>query len=215
MSKKIIIYGAGGHAESCISLIEKTQEFEILGLIGLKSEVGKKILDYYVIGSDNDISEVVKASKKVIIGIGGVNKNSTQIRAEIYKKLNLYKLEFPVIYPESANISKKILLSDGVTVFNNVTIGPNVKVGLCSILNNNCLIEHGVSIGSFCHISTGAIINGNTFIGDNSFIGSGAIIKNGLKIGKNCYVGMGEILKKDLPDNTVYTNGKDSKLIKL
>jgi sugar O-acyltransferase (sialic acid O-acetyltransferase NeuD family) len=214
MSKKIIIYGAGGHAESCISLIEKNEEFEIIGLIGLKSEIGKQVLDYSVIGSDDDISEAMKLSNKVIIGIGGVNKKSTFIRAEIYNKLNLYDLVYPVISSKSANISKKTLISDGVTIFNNVTIGPNVKVGLCSILNNNCLIEHGVSIGRFCHISTGAIINGNSFIGDYSFIGSGAIIKNGLKVGKNCYIGMGEILTIDLPDDTIFINGKDSKLIK-
>ncbi len=38
MSKeKIILIGAGGHAESCIDVIEQEDRFEIAGLIGLEN----------------------------------------------------------------------------------------------------------------------------------------------------------------------------------
>ena len=40
MKKKIILIGAGGHAESCIDVIKKNKKYQIVGLIGTKSEVG-------------------------------------------------------------------------------------------------------------------------------------------------------------------------------
>jgi FlaA1/EpsC-like NDP-sugar epimerase len=44
--KKIIIIGAGGHAKSCIDVIEKSKNFKIIGLFASKKELGNKILGY-------------------------------------------------------------------------------------------------------------------------------------------------------------------------
>ena len=41
--KKIIIVGAGGHARSCIEVVESEGNYKIAGLIGLKSEIGAEI----------------------------------------------------------------------------------------------------------------------------------------------------------------------------
>ena len=40
--KKIIIIGAGGHAKSCIDVIEKSKKYKIIGLFASKKELGKK-----------------------------------------------------------------------------------------------------------------------------------------------------------------------------
>ena len=46
MKKNIIIIGAGGHATSCVDVIEKTKKFKIIGLVDKKKKefirVGKK-----------------------------------------------------------------------------------------------------------------------------------------------------------------------------
>jgi hypothetical protein len=41
--ENIILIGAGGHALSCIDVIEQENKYSIHGLVGLKDEVGKKI----------------------------------------------------------------------------------------------------------------------------------------------------------------------------
>ena len=53
--KKLFLLGAGKHAESCIDVIESTKKFKIIGLIGKKSELGKKVCGYKVIYKDEDI----------------------------------------------------------------------------------------------------------------------------------------------------------------
>ena len=57
MKEKIIIIGSGGHAKSVIEVIESTDNWEIFGLIGLKSELNKKVLGYKVLGTDEDLKE--------------------------------------------------------------------------------------------------------------------------------------------------------------
>ena len=48
MKKKIILIGAGGHAKSCIDLIETSTSFKISHVLGLKKELNKNILNYQI-----------------------------------------------------------------------------------------------------------------------------------------------------------------------
>ena len=48
MKKKILLFGAGGHTNSCIDVIQKTNQFEIVGLIGKKVEIGNEINGFKV-----------------------------------------------------------------------------------------------------------------------------------------------------------------------
>ena len=47
---EIILIGAGGHALSCIDVIEQEDKFKIAGLIGKKEELGRKVCGYNIIG---------------------------------------------------------------------------------------------------------------------------------------------------------------------
>jgi FlaA1/EpsC-like NDP-sugar epimerase len=58
--KKLILIGGGGHCKSCIEVIESTGEFEIIGILDLPSKIGEKVLDYEIIGSDDDIAHYVQ-----------------------------------------------------------------------------------------------------------------------------------------------------------
>ena len=42
----LLLIGAGGHADACIDVIESIGEFNIVGLVGLPSEIGSKKLGY-------------------------------------------------------------------------------------------------------------------------------------------------------------------------
>ena len=56
---KVLLVGAGGHASSCIEIIEAENTKEIVGLIGTQEEVGKKLLGYEVIGSEKDFQKLI------------------------------------------------------------------------------------------------------------------------------------------------------------
>ena len=44
IKKPIILIGAGGHAESCIDLINEQKEFKLKEIIGTKKELNKILL---------------------------------------------------------------------------------------------------------------------------------------------------------------------------
>ena len=47
--KKIYLFGGGGHALSCIDVIERQKKFKILGVVDEKLKLHQKILNYSII----------------------------------------------------------------------------------------------------------------------------------------------------------------------
>jgi FlaA1/EpsC-like NDP-sugar epimerase len=78
---KVLIIGAGGHATSCIEIIEAENKKEIVGLIGTPKEVGKKLLGYEVLGSEEDFPDLLELTSNLILGIGQIK--SPNLRIEI------------------------------------------------------------------------------------------------------------------------------------
>ena len=56
--KKILLVGAGGHAKSCIDVIEQEGKFEIAGLIIPDLDTEKNVLNYPFVGTDNDLENL-------------------------------------------------------------------------------------------------------------------------------------------------------------
>ena len=198
--KKLILVGAGGHAKSCLEVIELTKKFKILGFV----DNSKKGLfeKFKILGNDDYLKKIKNKSKIYIIITIGQIKNYKK-RSNLFKKLQKFGFKIPVIISKSASVSKFSKIGNGTMVFNSVIINRSVEIGKNCIINSGALLEHDVKIGSNTHISTRAIINGNVKVGSNTFIGSGTIIKQGVSIGKNCIVGMGSIVKKNLKNYSI------------
>lgn len=192
MKKNIIIIGSGGHARSIIELIESTNKWHIIGLIGLKNELNKKVMGYEVIGIDEDLKELRKNYFNCFIAIGQIK--NYQKRINIANKLKNLKFNIPSIYASSSVVSKHALIKSGVSVGHGAIINSNAVVGENCIINTNTVIEHDSEICDFCHISTGVLINGGVKIGKQSFIGSGAIIRENIEIPSNTIISAGRIV---------------------
>ena len=95
MKEKIIIVGSGGHAKSVIEVIESTNNWEIVGLIGLKSELNKKVLGYEVVGTDDELKNFREIYKNCFIAIGQIK--SSEKRFSIAKKLKKLNFQLPRI----------------------------------------------------------------------------------------------------------------------
>lgn len=78
-----------------------------------------------------------------------------------------------------------------ITVGNNVTITPNVKI-----------LAHDASPSSVGVHGYAKV--GRVDIGNNVFIGVGTIVLCNTKIGSNVVIGAGSLVNRDIPDNCVY-----------
>lgn len=203
MSKPgLILIGAGGHAHSCIDVIEQHGGFQIAGLIGLPNEMNADHLGYSVIGIDDDLPRLAKTIQYALITLGQIKTPSHRIR--LYEQVVALGFKLPSIIAPSAYVSSHATLGAGTIVMHGAIINAAARVGRNCIINTRALLEHDATVADHSHISTGVILNGNTTVGFGSFIGSGSIVKEAVLIGKGCLVGLGLAVRHDQPDNTEF-----------
>lgn len=201
MSKpQLLLVGAGGHANSCIDVIEQEGKFEIAGLIGRSSEVGTRNCGYEVIGNDSNLETLYGEFKFAFVAIGHVD--SAETRIHLYHKIKKIGFQVPTIKSKFSYVSKHASIGEGTIVMHDVIVNSGVDIGQNCILNTRSIIEHNVNVSDHCHISTGAIVNGGVSIGKGTFIGSGSVIRDNLSIGDNCFAGMGTIITHDMRRQT-------------
>lgn len=208
MSKpSLILIGAGGHAHSCIDVIEHLGTFRIAGLIGTEEEQKREYMGYRVIGMDSDLPELAGQYQYAIIAVGQME--SPLIRQRLCRQALTLGYKLPTIISPISYVSSHAMVGDGTIIMHGATVNAGAKVGNNCIINTKALIEHDAMVADHCHISTGAIVNGAVNIGLGSFVGSGSIIKQGIMLGSHCVVGMGISVRHDYAKNSRILTGSE------
>jgi sugar O-acyltransferase (sialic acid O-acetyltransferase NeuD family) len=200
--KKLVLIGAGGHARSCIDVIEQEGKYEIAGLVGLSQKVGSKQFGYEVLTTDSGLGELAKRFPFALVVLGQIH--SPDLRIRLYEESIAAGFKLPSIIAPSAYVSPHAKIGAGTIVMQGAILNTGVVVGDNCIINSRALLEHDSRVSDHCHVSTGATINGDTFIGTGSFIGSGAVIKEGVSVGVGSVVGMGVALRHNLAAGSKY-----------
>ncbi|TQR33819.1 acetyltransferase [Campylobacter sp. MIT 99-7217] len=182
MKEKILLIGAGGHARSCVDVIELEGKFQIVGFVSNNPlEQGFK---YPILGCDEDLKSLFKQYKFALIAIGQI-KNAN-LRVQIYEKLKSIGFALPTIISPLAHVSAHASIDkEASIIMHQVLVNAGAKVGKACILNTKSLIEHDAVVEDFCHISTAAVVNGNCIVKEKSFLGSNTHLKHGQILEKN------------------------------
>jgi len=200
--KQIILIGGGGHCKSCIDVVESTGEYEIGGVIDVKEKLGEKILDYKVIGNDDDLKELKKHYRYALISVGQIK--SAKLRIKLFNLAKNLGFSLPSIVASTAYVSNYSKLGKGTIIMHHAMINADVEIGEDCIINTKVLIEHDCKVGNHCHISTKSVLNGNVNIGNECFIGSNSTCVNDLFITDNVIIGVDSLVYKDLNEPGVY-----------
>ncbi|KAA6225473.1 MULTISPECIES: NeuD/PglB/VioB family sugar acetyltransferase [unclassified Campylobacter] len=175
-TKKIYIYGSGGHGlvsadvaramgyKKCIFLDDNK---------GLKFDISLPKYDIFIAIGDNKTRE--KIFKRV-------NKCGFNIVSLIHPS---------AIISKSAKISKK-----GVLIMPQVIVNARANIQKGVILNSSCVIEHECKVAEFSHISVGAKLAGNVNIKKRCFLGINSAILPNLSLEKDSILGGGALLCK-------------------
>jgi sugar O-acyltransferase (sialic acid O-acetyltransferase NeuD family) len=191
----ILLVGAGGHARACIDVIEQEGRFAVKGLVGLPSEVGSKILDYSVLGTDEDLPMLLRECPNALIAIGQIK--TPEPRISLFDLMQKNNCALPVIVSPRAYVSSHSALGAGTIVMHGAVVNAGAVVGKSCIINSQSLVEHDVVIADHCHIATAATINSGVRIGAGTFIGSNSSIRQCVNIGEHCLIGMGQQVLAD------------------
>lgn len=195
----ILLLGAGGHAMSCIDVIEQEGRFSIAGLLGLHSERGGIVLGYPVLAAEP--GEWRDLAAHAVVTVGQIR--SPRLRKRLFDDLRQAGLEAPSIVSPYATVSRHADIGAGTMVMHSAIVNAGAVVGENCIINSRALVEHGARIGDHSHVATGAVVNGDVQVGPGSFIGSGAVIREGVVLGAGVIVGMGALVRADLADGAM------------
>ena len=196
----IILLGGGGHCKSVMEVAESAG-YNILGVLDKTEEVGKQVLDYKVIGTDDDIPQYVDKAEFVITV--GFIKNPA-IRIKLYNMVKEAGGKLATIIASSAHVSKYAIIGEGTVIMHQAVVNAGANIGANSIINTFANIEHDAQIGDQCHISTGTMVNGDCKVGDRCFIGSQSVLSNGIVIGDDIIVGADSFVRKNIMKKGVY-----------
>lgn len=206
MKEKLLLVGGGGHCKSCIDVILEEGRFDIAGIVESSgfpdSERDKKILGYPIIGTDDDLPELVKIYPEFLITIGQISGAAARIG--LFDRITELGGHFPVIVSPYAHVSRSAVVSSGTIVMHHAVINAEARVGKNCIINTGALVEHESVTGDHCHISTYAILNGRCTVGSRTFIGSHTVLANDVAIAHDSLVSAGSVVLKTLTESGTY-----------
>ena len=201
MTKNLILVGGGGHCKSVIEAAESAG-YNILGVLDTPENVGKQVLAYSVIGTDDDIPQYVDKAEFVITV--GFIKNPA-IRIKLYNKVKEAGGKLATVIASTAHVSKYSTIGEGTVVMHQAFVNAGAHIGANCIINTFCNIEHDAQIGDQCHISTGTMVNGDCKVGDRCFIGSQSVLATGITIGDDIIVGAASFVRKNISEKGIYS----------
>lgn len=198
----ILLVGAGGHARSCIDVIEQEGCFAVFGLTGLAEEVDTKTLGYSVLGTDADLPHLLHNCRNALVSVGQIK--TPELRIHLFELLVRLGYRLPIIVSPRAYVSRHAVIGEGTIIMHGAVVNAGALVGRNCILNSLSLVEHDAVIADHCHISTMAAVNSGTQVGTGTFIGSGSSVRQCIKIGERSLIGMGQrVLADCLPGSQI------------
>lgn len=207
--KPLILVGGGGHCKSVID-VAVSAGYAILGVLDRPEEVGKKVLGYDVIGTDDDMAKYVDQAV-FIVTVGQIK--SPDLRIKLHKMIEHVGGKLATIVAPTAHVSEYAQLGEGTVVMHQAVVNADAKIGKGCIINTFANIEHDVVVGDYCHISTGAMVNGGATITDGTFLGSQSVVNQCVKIERGGVIASLSVVNKDITEKGIYA-GNPAKLIK-
>ena len=203
MGKRIIIYGAGGHAKTVISLL-RLLDWEISGIIDDGVPAGTLISGTEVLGGAEKLNEIRSSGiENAVNAVGGIGNYT--IRWNIFRRLQELEFQFPNLIHPAAFVEDTVSLSGGIQVLAQSYISSESSIGFGTLINAGVIISHDGKIGQCVNLSPGAMLAGAVTVQDFAQIGMGATINLGVTVGTRARVGNSAVVKDNVPaDGRVY-----------
>ncbi len=199
----IVIIGASGHAKVIIDIIEKNNDYTIVGLIDSYKPTDYKLYDYKVLGKEKDIKKLKKIYNfnTGIIAIGD-NWTRKQMHEKIIKSNPDFN--FGKALHHKAVIGKNVSIGQGTVIMAGVIVNSDAKINDFCILNTKASLGHDAKMLNYSSLAPNSTIGGGVTIGICTAICLSSTVIQDLIIGHYCVVGTGSIVLKSIPDLCLY-----------
>jgi len=196
----LILIGGGGHCKSVIDVAESAG-YKIIGILDTFDKVGTSVLNYPIIGVDDEIAKY-KDKALFLITVGQIADPS--LRIKLHQKVIGVGGTLATIVASTAYVSKYATLGVGTIIMHHAMINANANIGSGCIINTFANVEHDTVIHDFCHISTGVMVNGGCVVNEGTFLGSQSVVSNGVFITNECVISAGSFVRKNITQKGIY-----------
>jgi sugar O-acyltransferase (sialic acid O-acetyltransferase NeuD family) len=196
--RRIVVVGAGGQALvaadiACCARAAGSMDL-VVGLVDdNESLLGTLVGEQRVLGPISAIGSIPHEGFVVAIG-------ENVVRRRLLEALQSANESPATLVHPFTSIALTATIGPGTLISAGVVVLPNVTIGRGAILNTRCSVDHDSLIEDFVHIGPGVTIGGRCWIGEGSVVSIGATVCSGVRIGRNCTVGAGAVVLRDLPD---------------
>ncbi len=201
MPEQIAIIGAGGFGRETLDVVEALlaagEPLELLGVVDDQPRdidlrrLANRGVPY--LGSTEQWVPTVSGDEHFIVAIGSPvlrKRMATRLRDAGVRATSL--IHPRALVGSQARIGAGVVITSGVQVSTNVTLGDHVHLNPGSIVGHDATLEHFVSV------NPGAIVSGNVVVQTGTLLGAGSTVLQGLTIGAGSTVGAAACVTKDV-----------------
>lgn len=194
----LIIVGAGGHAKEIAFLIDRTNQYNLIGFVDDNQESwDKTICGKKVLGSSQIL---LSYSNEIAVVIGIANP---LIKKKMYNDLKQnHNLFFPNIIDSTALVGIEIKMGIGNILMPYTTYTSDITIGDFNMFNINTTIGHDTMIENFNSFFPNVNVSGNVHIGNCNQFGVGTKIIQSISIGNGNIVGAGSVIIRNINNCT-------------
>lgn len=206
MKKKVVILGGSGAGLIAASIIDRSNDYEVLGFLNDTIPVGecvgtlKKKIE--VIGRTDDAQDLLKGNVYAFVAYEGIRNPY-----KTYERLK--SLEIPrdrlinVIDTMTAVPYDYCEIGKGVMIAPFSQLSPEVIVSDHCLLLGNSFVGHNSYLGEFVKLTTNSVVGADVHIGKGVTVGTNAVVRERVHIGDFSLIGSGSVVVKDVPPNTI------------
>lgn len=208
--RDLIILGAGGYARETMALINRIHKYRIINFYDETIAEGFNITVHSipVIKSLEKFRKLPPSNRPALISAVG-NPTLKKRWAEEFTD----DFEFITVIDPDARIGPNIKIGVGSIITSGCILTVDVVIGNHVNINLNCTIGHDSVIGDFCDLAPACNISGNVTIKEGVSLGTGAIVIPKKIINAWSVVGAGAVVVSDIPEKVVAV-GVPAKIIK-
>ena len=195
-TKKIVVFGASGHAKVVIDMLERTAGVKVVFAVDDAPGVeGSTLYGYPVIGGRDALLAQRKLATAGIVTIG-----DNAARSEVAGWLIAQGFKLASAIHPAATLAHSVAVGAGSVIMGGCVINSDTAIGANVIVNTGATVDHDCRIGDGAHIAPGCHLCGNVEVGAGAFLGAGTIVIPGMRIGAHALIGAGSTVTSDVAD---------------
>lgn len=200
MSREIVIWGAGGHAEVAADIVRLTGEHRLAGFLDENDpgRAGSYFCGATVLGGLEQLGPLAERGVLILPAIG-----DCAARLRIVALAARHGLELAKVIHPSAIVASGAFLGEGTLVAAGAIINPGARIGRAVIINTAASVDHHCQIGDGVHICPGVRLAGGVQVGAGTWVGLGALVCEKVVVGEHAVIGAGSVVLREVARETV------------